>query len=98
MDDDKIMYIHDKLVEKLLNWNQQEKKMRKWNMEKEQQFHFKVIQKHLKKANEIQEENWKQEYEFVDVDAEKEISWLLNESNHIFTEYFKEEKNVNKLC
>ena len=36
-------------------------------------------------------------YEFVDVDAER-IYWLLNESNHIFTEYFKEEKNVNKLC
>ena len=59
---------------------------------------FQSNSKALEKANEIQEENWKQEYEFVDVDAENEIYWLLNESNHIFTEYFKEEKNVNKLC
>lgn len=89
MDHDKIMYIDDKLVEKLLKWNQQEKAMKKWKMKKNQQFHFKVIQKHLKKANEIQEENWKQEYEFVDVNAENEIFCLLSESNHIFTEYFK---------
>ena len=39
MDHDKIMYIDDKLIEKLLKWNQQEKAMKKWKMKKND-FHF----------------------------------------------------------